>query len=90
MTDPLANIAPEDGCLEDEFPFGMAQFQRQTVSFREGITNPQVHKTAILLMCSFKIYLIYPNKVKLTIKNHGHHFCDDSNSLLKNTIFGFV
>ena len=27
ITLPATNIAPENGCLEDEFPFGMAQFQ---------------------------------------------------------------
>ena len=29
-------FAPENGWLEDEFPFGMAQFQGRIVSFREG------------------------------------------------------
>ncbi len=29
------DIAPENRMLEDEFPFGMAYFQRRTVSFRE-------------------------------------------------------
>ena len=33
----LTFFAPEHGWLEDEFPFGMAQFQGQTVSFREGM-----------------------------------------------------
>ena len=42
--------------------------------------NPQVHKTAVLLTCSFQIYLIYPKKVKLTIKNLEKN--------LKNTVFG--
>ena len=35
LTLPETNIAPENGWLEDEFPFGMAQFQWRTVSFRE-------------------------------------------------------
>ena len=29
-------LAPENGWLEDWFPFGMAYFQGRTVSFREG------------------------------------------------------
>ena len=29
-------MAPENGWLEYEFPFGMAYFQGRTVSFREG------------------------------------------------------
>ena len=29
-------FAPENGCLEDSFPFGMAYFQGRIVSFREG------------------------------------------------------
>ena len=34
---PETNIfAPENGWLEDEFPFGKAYFQGRTVSFREG------------------------------------------------------
>ena len=37
---PETNIfAPENGWLEDYFPFGMAYFQRRTVSFREGTHN---------------------------------------------------
>ena len=32
---PETNIAPENEWLEDEFPFGMAYFQRRTVGFRE-------------------------------------------------------
>ena len=28
-------FAPENGRLEDEFPFGMARFHGRTVSFRE-------------------------------------------------------
>ena len=31
-----SKLAPENGWLEDEFPFGMAYFQVRTVSFREG------------------------------------------------------
>ena len=39
ITLPETNIfAPENGWLEDEFPFGMAHLQVRTVSFREGIT----------------------------------------------------
>ena len=33
---PKTNIAPENGWLEDYFPFGMAYFQGRTVSFKEG------------------------------------------------------
>ena len=33
---PETNIAPENGWLEYYFPIGMAYFQVQTVSFREG------------------------------------------------------
>ena len=33
---PETNMAPENGWLEDEFPFGKAYFQGRTVSFREG------------------------------------------------------
>ena len=38
--DPETNskFALENGCLEDEFPFG-AHFQGRTVSFREGIAT---------------------------------------------------
>ncbi len=32
----LTSKAPENGWLEDYFPFGMAYFQVRTVSFREG------------------------------------------------------
>ena len=32
---PETNIAPENGWLEDEFPFRMAYFQVRTVSFRD-------------------------------------------------------
>ena len=32
---PKTDIVPENGWLEDEFPFGMAYFQGQAVSFRE-------------------------------------------------------
>ena len=39
VTLPETNIAPQNGWLEDEFPFGMAYFQGQTVSFREGTTK---------------------------------------------------
>ena len=35
---PETNIAPKNGWLEDEFPFGMAYFQGY-VNFREGIWN---------------------------------------------------
>ena len=35
---PETNIAPENGWLEDYFPFGMTYFQGRTVSFREGIS----------------------------------------------------
>ena len=34
---PETNIAPENGWLEDYFPFGKAYFQGRTVSFRDGI-----------------------------------------------------
>ena len=33
---PETNIAPENGWLEDYFPFGKAYFQGRTVSFRES------------------------------------------------------
>ncbi len=33
---PETNIAPENGWLEYYFPIGIAYFQVQTVSFREG------------------------------------------------------
>ena len=33
---PETNIAPENGWLEDRFPFRMAYLQGRTVSFREG------------------------------------------------------
>ena len=33
---PETNIAPENGGLEDYFPFGKAHFQVRTDSFREG------------------------------------------------------
>ena len=33
---PKTNIAPENGWLEYYFPIGMAHFQVQKVSFREG------------------------------------------------------
>ena len=36
---PETDIAPENGWLEDEFPFGMAQFQGPTVSFRGCISG---------------------------------------------------
>ena len=36
FTLPETNIAPENGWLEDYFPFGKAYFQGRTVSFREG------------------------------------------------------
>ena len=36
---PETNIAPENGWLEDEFPFGKSYFQGRTVSFREGIST---------------------------------------------------
>ena len=29
-------FAPENGWMEDQFPFGMVYFQVRTVSFREG------------------------------------------------------
>ena len=35
-THPETNIAPENGWLEDYFPFGKAYFQVRFVSFREG------------------------------------------------------
>ena len=35
VTLPATNIAPENGWLEYQFPFGMAYFQVRTVSFRE-------------------------------------------------------
>ena len=38
VTLPETNIAPENGWLEDEFPFRMIYFQVRTVSFREGTT----------------------------------------------------
>ena len=34
---PETNIAPENGCLEEEFPFWEGLFKGRTVSFREGI-----------------------------------------------------
>ena len=35
-TFPRTNIfAPENGCLDDSFPFGMASWHVRTVSFRE-------------------------------------------------------
>ena len=34
---PETNMAPENGWLEDEFPFGKAYLQGRAVSFREGI-----------------------------------------------------
>ena len=36
---PETNIAPENGWLEDYFPFGKRYFQGQTVSFGESM-NP--------------------------------------------------
>ena len=36
LTLPETHIAPKNGWLEYEFPFGMAYFQVRTVSFREG------------------------------------------------------
>ena len=31
------NVAPENGWLEDEFPFGIPYFQGRTVKLREGM-----------------------------------------------------
>ena len=49
---PKTNIAPENGWLEDYFPFGMSYFQVRTVSFREGNTwtrlRPWLRPWAIL------------------------------------------
>ena len=36
LTPLKIDIEPENGWLEDEFPFGMVQIQGRTVSFREG------------------------------------------------------
>ena len=36
FTLPETNVAPKNGCLEDDFPIGEAYFQGRTVSFREG------------------------------------------------------
>ena len=36
---PETNIAPENGWLEDAFPFGKPYLQGRAVSFREGITQ---------------------------------------------------
>ena len=33
-----STVAPENGWLDDEFPFGKACFQVRTVSFEEGNT----------------------------------------------------
>ena len=48
ITLPEANIAPENGWLEYEFPFGKAYFQVRAVSFREGnsfLDMPYVNHT---------------------------------------------
>ena len=37
ITLPETNISPENGWLEDSFPFGKAYFQGRAVSFREGM-----------------------------------------------------
>ena len=39
----LTATAPENGWLEDDFPFGKPYFQVRTVSFREGITYNYLH-----------------------------------------------
>ncbi len=43
---PETNLAPENGWLEDEFPFGKAYFQGY-VSFREGIFPYSLHNTKL-------------------------------------------
>ena len=40
MQPPKTNIAPENGCLGDYFPFG-----RGYVSFREGIHYGDIHNS---------------------------------------------
>ena len=37
LPETKSKFAPKNAWLEDEFPFGMAYFQGQTSSFREGI-----------------------------------------------------
>ena len=58
-------FAPENGWLEDEFPFGMAQFQVRTVSFREG-TLPQ--KTNMMMVIFQNVMLVFRgvHSLKLT------------------------
>ena len=52
----LTAFAPENGWFEDQFPFGMACFQGQTVSFRECIRSNQttisVHFHGFILRCA--------------------------------------
>ena len=35
ITLPETNMTPENRRLEDEYPFGMTQFQNENVSFKE-------------------------------------------------------
>ena len=55
----LTAFVPENGWFEDQFPFGMAYFQGQTVSFRECIRSNQttisVHFHGFILRCAGEV-----------------------------------
>ena len=54
VTIPETNIAPENGWLEDEFPFGARPVFRDYVSFREGIIH--FKKLGYLMMLIVGVY----------------------------------
>ena len=65
---PETNVAPENQWLEDDFPFGTADSQRRTVSFRECI-----YVYAYNYMC--KYIATYALQFHISISLHNILIC---------------